>query len=376
MKKLKVAMIGGGGGGSFFGRVHWRALSLDGSRELVAGVLRSNPDKSMESAKEWGIQGFPDVPAMIRAWKKGQVEIDYAVVATPNHAHYEAAKACIEAGLPVVCEKPMTITVEESEKLAAIVKQKKVPFVLAHTYTGHPMMMFARELIKAGEIGEIRKVNSWYYQGWLATALEKDGQQQASWRTDPKRTGISNCGGDIGTHAFVAATWVTGLAIEKVSARLNVFVPGRKLDDDFNVIGEMSNGATALVTATQIAIGHKNDNGFMIHGTKASLEWHQEAAEHLIVKRGNHDETYWLGAAPLPKIVASYTRAPAGHHEDFFEALANLHTTMERLVRRRRGEPNVPDAYPHPGVAEGVNGMKFVRAAVKSSKAKGAWLAV
>jgi len=376
MKKLKVAMVGGGGSGSFFGKVHWRALSLDGTRELTAGVLRSNPDAAMEAAKEWGIQGFTDVPSMITAWKKGQVDIDYVVVTTPNYAHYEPARKCVEAGIPVLCEKPMTFTVEESVKLAALVKQKKVPFVLAHTYTGHPMMMFARELVKAGEIGEIRKIESWYTQGWLASALEKTGQQQASWRTDPNRTGISNCGGDIGTHAFVAATWVSGLSVKKVSARLNIFVPGRKLDDDFNVIAEMSNGATAIITATQIAIGHKNDNGFRMYGTKGSLEWHQEAAEHLILRKGDRDEVFWLGAAPMPKQVSSYLRAPAGHHEDFFEALANLHTTMERMIRRRNGEKNVPEPYPHPGVDEGVAGMKFVRAAVKSSKAKGAWTAL
>ncbi len=378
MKKLKVAMVGGGGGGSFFGRVHWRALSLDGSRELVAGVLRSNPVAALESAKEWGIQGFPDVPSMIRAWKKGQVEIDYVVVATPNHAHFKAAKACIEAGLPVLCEKPMTLTVDESEKLVALVHAKKVPFVLAHTYTGHPMMMFAREMVRAGQVGQVRKIESWYSQGWLATALEKSGQQQASWRTDPKRTGISNCGGDIGTHAFVAATWVSGLSVKRVSARLNTFVKGRKLDDDFNVIAELSNGGTALITATQIAIGHKNDCGFRLYGTTGSLEWHQEAAEQLIVRRPDHDESYWIGSgAPITSaVVSSYLRAPAGHHEDFFEALGNLHTTMERLVRRQRREKHVPEAYPHPGVAEGLAGMKFVRAAVRSSKAKGAWTVV
>lgn len=374
MKKLKVGMVGGGGPGSFFGRVHLRALSLDGTRELVAGALRSEPQASLEAAAEWGIKGYPDFKAMINAWKKGQQELDYVVIVTPNHMHFAPAKACLEAGLPVLCEKPMTFTVAQSEELVKLQSQKKVPFVLAHTYTGHPMMMFARELVKRGEIGAIRKIESWYYQGWLASALEKSGQQQASWRTDPKRTGISNCGGDIGTHAFVAATWVSGLSVQRVSARLNSFVPGRKLDDDFNVIAVMDNGATALITATQIAIGHKNNCGFRIYGVKGSLEWHQERAEALVVRRGISDETYWIGVGfdGFPKNVASYQRAPAGHHEDFFEALANLHCTMERKIRRNRGE-KVADPYDHPGVAEGLAGMKFVRAAVNSSKANGAW---
>lgn len=377
MRKLKVGMVGGGGPGAFFGKVHLRAISLDGTRELVAGALRSQPEASTAAALEWGIQGYPDCQAMIDAWKDGDIGLDYVVIATPNHAHFGPAKACLEAGLPVLCEKPMTLTVPESEELVRLVKRKKLPFVLAHSYTGHPMMMLARELVKAGDIGEVRKIESWYTQGWLASALEGSGQQQASWRTDPKRTGISNCGGDIGTHAFVAATWVSGLNVKKVSARLNRFVKGRLLDDDFNVVAEMDNGATALITATQIAIGYKNDNGFRIFGTKGSLEWHQESAEKLLVRKGEHDQIFWIGAGAgfFPASVSSYVRAPAGHHEDFFEALANLHTTMERAVRVRNGEQS-PLPYDHPGVAEGLAGMKFVRAAVASSKARGSWTRV
>lgn len=373
MAKLRVGMIGGGGPDSFFGMVHVRALSLDGSRELVAGALRSNPKPAMKAAKDYDIAGYPDYMAMIDAVKSGDLLLDYVTIVTPNFAHFEPAKACLLAGIPVLCEKPITMTVEEAKELAKIVKRKKIPFVLAHTYTGHPMMMLAKQMIADGELGEIRKIESWYNQGWLATALEKSGQQQAAWRTDPKRTGISNCGGDIGTHAFVAASWISGLSVKRVSARLNTFVKGRQLDDDFNVMAEMNNGATAIITATQIAIGYKNDNGFRIYGTKGSLEWHQEKAEKLLVRRGEFDEVYWLGGGSEPPNVASYLRAPAGHHEDFFEALANLHTTMERQIRRNNGERGVPEAFDHPGVYEGVEGMKFVRAAVISSKKKGAW---
>ena len=281
---LSVGMIGGGGPNSFFGMVHNRALSLDGSRELVAGALRSKPKSAMKAANDYGIAGYPNYIAMIDAVTSGELSLDYVTIVTPNFAHFEPAKACVSAGLPVLCEKPMTMNVEEAKELARIVKRKKVPFVLAHTYTGHPMMMFAKQMIADGELGEIRKIESWYNQGWLATALEKSGQQQAAWRTDPKRTGISNCGGDIGTHAFVAASWVSGLSVKRVSARLNTFVKGRQLDDDFNVIAEMNNGATAIIMATQIAIGYKNDNGFRIYGTKGSLEWHQEKAEKLLVR--------------------------------------------------------------------------------------------
>ena len=372
MGKLKVGLIGGGGAGNFFGHVHKRAIVLDNSRELVAGALRSDPDAALEAAGEYDVTGYASYEALLEAVKRGEEKLDYVTIVTPNHAHYAPAKAFLEAGISVLCEKPMTMTVEEAEDLQRIVDSGKARFVLAHTYTGHPMMMFARELVASGKIGDVRKVEAWYNQGWLATALEEEGLQQAQWRTDPTRTGISNCGGDIGTHAFVAATWVSGHAVKKVSARLNCFVQGRQLDDDFNVIGELDNGGTAIITATQIAIGYKNDNGFRVYGSKGSLEWHQERAESLLVRTGDVDETHWIGGSSLPESVASYLRVPSGHHEDFFEALANLHGTMERMIRLDRGE-DVPPAFAHPGVAEGVAGMRFVKAAVASSAACGAW---
>ena len=378
MSKLKVGMIGGGGPDSFFGMVHNRAIALDASRELVAGALRSTPEAAMSAADDYGIQGYPTYQALLEAVQSGAQPLDYVTIVTPNFAHYEPAKAFLQAGIPVLCEKPITMTVAEACDLAQIVEREQVPFVLAHTYTGHPMMMLAKEMIHSGEIGQVRKVVAWYNQGWLATALEQTGQQQASWRTDPERTGISNCGGDIGTHAFIAATWVTGLAVERVSARLNTFVAGRVLDDDFNVIGELENGGTALISATQIAVGYRNDNGFRVFGTTGSIEWHQERAECLLVRHGDgRDITYWTGAEfDLPASVSSYLRVPSGHHEDFFPALANLHTTIERLIRARRGEQDVPAAFPHPGVEEGVAGMKFVAAAVESSNNSGAWTRV
>ncbi len=374
MAKLRVGLIGGGGPGNFFGHVHKRAIVFDNSRELVAGALRSDPTASLEAAGEYDVEGFGDYGAMLDAVTSGKLEIDYVTIVTPNHAHYAPAKAFLEAGIPVLCEKPITMTVDEAIDLQQIVEQKKVPFVLAHTYTGHPMMMFAKELVRQGKIGDVRKVEAWYNQGWLATALEKEGLQQAQWRTDPSRTGISNCGGDIGTHAFVAATWVSGRAVTRVSARLNRFVEGRDLDDDFNVIAELDNGGTALITATQIAIGYKNDNGFRIYGSSGSLEWHQERAESLLVRTGEVDETYWIGGnySFFPESVSSYLRVPSGHHEDFFAALANLHCTMERTIRRSRGEQS-PEPFDHPSVAEGVAGMRFVQAAVSSSAASGAW---
>jgi predicted dehydrogenase len=298
-------------------------------------------------------------------------------IVTPNNAHFAPARDFVKAGIPVLCEKPVTLAVSEAEELASLVAKKKVPFVLAHTYTGHPMMMYARELVQRGAIGGVRKVESWYRQGWLATALEKTGQKQAGWRTDPGRSGMSGCGGDIGTHAFIAATWVTGLEVTRVSARLNTFVEGRQLDDDFNAIAELSNGGTAVISATQIAVGYRNDNGFRVFGTTGSIEWRQEEAERLLVKTGETDQFYFLGNgfSFFPDSVKSYLRTPPGHNEDFFEALANLHTTMERTIRIERGE-KVPQPFPHPGAKEGLAGMRFVAAAVASSKRRGEWVSV
>lgn len=373
MKKLKVGMIGGGGG--FFGKVHQRAISVDATREVVAGALHQDPQLSAQFADEWGIQGYSDYKTMIDDWKAGKLELDYVTIVTPNFLHAEQALYCLQAGMPVLCEKPMCYTVEEAEALqAAVAANPKVPFALSHTYTGHPLMMLARELVKQGKVGNIRKVETYYNQGWLATLAEHEGNQQASWRTDPKKSGISGCGGDIGTHALINALWTTGLDLESVSARLTA-IPGRQLDDDFNVFGKLSNGATLVLLASQIAIGHKNDTGFRIFGDKGSLEWAQEQAEELHYFDGTTRVTYFQNAptAETPEVLLSYGRIPSGHHEDFLEALGNLHTSFERKIRAIKGEANVLPAYDHPGVAEGLLGMKFLRAAVASSNQNGAW---
>lgn len=376
MKKLKVGMIGGGGG--FFGKVHHRAISLDATREVVAGALHQDPKMCAQFADEWGVVGYPDYKAMIADWQAGKLELDYVTIVTPNFLHAEQALACMEAGLPVMCEKPLCYTMKEAMELKALAKKrKKVPFALSHTYTGHPMMMLARELVQGGKIGDVRKVETYYNQGWLATLLEKTGQQQAAWRTNPKMSGISGCGGDIGTHALINALWTTGLGLKKVSARLTA-LPGRALDDDFNVFGQLSNGATLVLTSSQIAIGHKNDCGFRLYGSKGTIEWAQEHSEELHYFDGNTRVTYFqnIPVEGTSDALKTYGRIPCGHHEDFLEALANLHTSLERKIRVLKGEKNVLPSYDHPGVDEGVLGMKFLVAAVTSSKKKGAWISL
>ncbi|MCP4180586.1 MAG: Gfo/Idh/MocA family oxidoreductase [bacterium] len=376
MKKIRVALIGGGGSNSLFGPVHRCAINIDGTREIVAGALRSTPAKSMEAADELGIKGYPDYISMIEDIKSGKLEIDYVTIVTPNNEHYKQAMAFLKAGIPVLCEKPITITIEEAEELKKVSEDNDIPFLLAHTYTGHPMMAFAKFLIENGDIGEVRKIDSWYNQGWIAELAADGGDPQKLWRTNPEIGGISLCGGDIGTHSFVTATWTTGLKVKRLSARLNSFIVGNNADDDFNVIAEMDNGAIAQINATQIAIGYKCDNGFRIFGSEGSLEWHQEESEKLILKKNSSSETvYWLGnnSKDIPENIRSYIRFALGHYDDFIEALGNIHTSMERTIRIKRGE-KVISPIAHPGLEYGVDQMKFLYAAVDSNRQNGAWI--
>jgi predicted dehydrogenase len=259
--------------------------------------------------------------------------------------------------------------------LAKAVKKANVPFVVAYSYTAFQMVMLAREIVRGGEVGQVRKVEAWYPQGWLATPLEAEGQQQAGWRVDPSRSGASGCGGDIGTHAYEFVRFVAGLSAKRVQARLKTFVPGRRLDDDFTVLAELDNGAIATIAASQVTIGAQNDNGFRVIGDKGTVEW--SLPDHLnlrVAKAGQPLTIYRLGAEYdyFPASVKPYLRLPSGHPEGFHEALANLHRTMEYHIRRRRGE-TCPEPYPHPGIEDGVAGMAFVEAAVRSSQEHGAW---
>jgi predicted dehydrogenase len=262
--------------------------------------------------------------------------------------------------------------------LLATVRSNNTPFIVAYTYTGFPMVMMARELVHDGAIGEIRKVEAWYPQGWLASKLEAQDQKQASWRVDPTKAGSSGCGGDIGTHAYEFVRFVTGLTAVRLQARLKAFVPGRALDDDFTVLADLTNGAIATITASQVTIGCQNDNGFRVIGTTGTLEWN--ITEHNSLKRyaaGKPVTIYRLGAEYdyIPASVKPYVRVPSGHPEGFHEALANLHRTLEWTIRGRRGE-NVPKPFEHPGIVDGVAGMAFIEAAVSSSTKGGEWVEV
>jgi predicted dehydrogenase len=354
---------------------------MDNSAELAAGALRSKPDESIASARELFFErGYGDWQDLIEseAALPEDRRIDYLTIVTPNDAHYGPAAAAALAGFGVLCEKPLTTTLDEARRLGAVVMANEVPFVLAHTYTGYAMVMLARELVAAGEIGEIRKVEAWYPQGWLATRREDEGHKQASWRVDPAKAGVSGCGGDIGTHAYQFVRFVAGLHAVRLMARMKSIVPGRALDDDFTVLAELNNGSIATIAASQVTIGAENDNGFRVIGTTGTLAWSHtkfEVLEHYV--RDQPVRLYRQGSdyGYVPASIKPYLRLPAGHPEGFHEALANLHRTLEWTIRRGRGEP-APRPFDHPGIADGVAGMAFLEAAVQSARQGGTWVEV
>ena len=299
-RKMRTGMVGGGGPSNFFGAPHRRGILMDNSAELTAGALRSDAEGSLAAAKElYFTRGYGDWQSMIKAEAAlpASERIDYVTIVTPNDAHFGPADAAAEAGIGVLCEKPLTTTLDEAKRLHATVKKHNTPFVVAYTYTGFPMVMFARELVRDGKIGQVRKVEAWYPQGWLATKLEADNQKQAAWRVDPKKSGASGCGGDIGTHAYEFVRFVAGQGAKRVSARLTRFVEGRALDDDFTVLAELDGGAIATIAASQISIGCQNDNGFRISGTTGTLEWSITDHNNLKFLQGGQPlQIYRLGA--------------------------------------------------------------------------------
>jgi predicted dehydrogenase len=371
-RKLRVGMVGGGGPKNFFGGPHRTAILMDNTAELTAGALRSDPDGSLQSAKDlFFTRGYPDYQTMIRseAALPQDQRIDYVTIVTPNDSHHAVAKASLEAGFPVLCEKPLTITLEESVELVRLAKEKALPFIVAYTYTGLPMVMLAREMVRGGDVGKVRKVEAWYPQGWLAGRTEDAGVQQAEWRVDPKKSGASGCGGDIGTHAYEFVRFVAGCTAVQVSGRLHTFVPGRRLDDDFTVLARLDNDGLATIAASQVTIGSQNDNGFRVIGDKGTVEW--SMTDHMslrVYKPGEAVATYRLGAeyGYFPDSVKPYLRLPSGHPEGFHEALANLHKTIQLQIQGEK-------AFPHPDVRDGAAGMAFIEAAVRSSNENGAW---
>lgn len=381
-RKLKMGMIGGGPG-AFIGEVHRKASSLDGEIELVAGAFDIDPKKSKKMGRELALDSsrvYSDYKTMIKselALPEGE-RIDFVAVTTPNNWHFPIARDFLKAGFHVMCEKPMTISVKDAKELVKLVKKTKCVFGLMHNYTGYPMVKLAKDMVAKKKLGKIRKVVVQYPQGWLATSLEKTGQMQASWRTDPKQSGAGGCVGDIGTHAANLAEYITGNKITELCAELTAFLPGRKLDDDCNCILKFNNGTKGLLHATQIAIGEENNLAIWVHGEKASLEWHQEDPNYLYVRPlGQPDQVYKRGNEYVGKISAAAargTRLPSGHPEAFFEAFANNYVNFAETVKCAiAGTKPSAMALDFPGVVEGLRGMQFIETVVASSKSKQKW---
>ncbi len=383
---LRVGLVGGGGG-AFIAQPHQRAIHSDGTRRVVAAALHPDPKIAMEEAANWPypIKGYESYAEMIAEQKNlpKDERLDYLVVVTPNFVHFDPVMKAVEAGIPVMCEKPLCMSMEEADKIVAAVEKNKVPFAVAHTYLGHWTTWFSRFIVLSGLLGEIRWVDAYYVQGWLASKLEDSGNMQASWRTNPKAAGKSGCGGDIATHALMQLRFTTGLNVTDVSAHLEIFVPGRALDDHFTAYCKLSNGGKALVRASQIYHGHKNDLGIEIVGTKGSLIWRQEESEAVtICQPGKPDRKYWRGAvAPndgflgdVPADLLAEPKIPSGHCEGFHDAYARLHRFFEKDVRAYwAGKPFNCDGSKYANVYDGRMGMAFIDASVESSQADGAW---
>jgi predicted dehydrogenase len=377
-RKLKMGMVGGGRD-AFIGAVHRMASWLDGKIELVAGAFSSNAEKSRLSGEDFGLDPkrvYSDYQAMAAAEAKlapGN-RIDFVAIVTPNHVHFPAAKAFLEAGFNVVCDKPMTFNLEEALELREIVKKSGKVFALTHNYTGYPMVKEAREMVRRGDIGKILKVVAEYPQGWLLNPIDVDGQKQAAWRTDPSLAGASSCIGDIGTHAENLGRYITGLEIDELLAEFTTFVEGRRLEDDGNLLLRYKGGARGVLYASQISAGEENSLSIRVYGTKASLEWHQEHPNELIVKYPDAPRRIFRrGNGYLSDVAKKFTRLPAGHPEAFLEAFANIYLEAARAIAAEIDGKPIPSDVDFPNVDDGVEGMAFIAAAVKSAKAGGAW---
>ncbi len=385
-RPLNVGLIGGGGG-AFIVQPHQKAIHFDGTRRVTCAALHPDPAVALKEAENWTypLRGYRSYDEMLEAQSAKPLgeRVDYVVIVTPNNVHFDPAYKCIQAGIPVFCEKPLTVTLEESDKLVAAVREKEVPFGVAHTYLGHWTSWFSRFIVRSGLIGEIRWVDSYYLQGWLAGRTEDEGVMQAEWRVDPKRAGASCCGGDIGTHALMQLRFVTGLEVTEVSANLETFVEKRQLDDHFTTYVKLNNGARGLVRASQIAIGHKNDLGIEVNGSKGTLIWRQEEPEKIVIHLPNQpDRVYWRAAlgpndgflGDVPQWLLDEPTIPGGHPEAFHDAYARLHRSFEADVRAYNDKSTFScDGSKYANVLDGWMGIAFVNTAVESSKKGSAW---
>jgi predicted dehydrogenase len=378
-RPIRLGMVGGGRD-AFIGAVHRIAARLDGRYELVAGALSSNPEKARASGRDLGLAEdriYGDFDAMAKREARLKDGIEAVSIVTPNHMHYPAAVAFLRRGIHVNCDKPLTSTMADARKLAKAVANANALFVLTHNYTGYPMVRQAREMVRSGELGEIRLVQAEYPQEWLTEKLEATGQKQADWRTDPTRAGQGGSTGDIGTHAFNLLSFVTGLRLDSLYADLDSFVAGRRLDDNAHVLLRFKGGAKGMLWSSQVAPGNENGLRLRVYGSKGGIEWAQENPNYLwYAPLGEPKRVITRAGAGAGAAAARVSRVPSGHPEGYLEGFATIYReAAEAILARREGRP-VPAEVLYPGIEDGMDGMAFVDACVRSSRAGGKWVAL
>lgn len=381
-RKLRMGLIGGGPG-SFIGRIHRIAAELDGEAQLVCGAFSSSPERSREAGEAYHLPAsrvyasYAQMIAAEQALPAGE-RMDFAAIVTPNHVHYEPARLCLESGFHVVVDKPMCFSLDEAKQLKDAVARTRRLLAVTYTYSGYPLVKQARELIACGRIGAVRKIYVEYPQGWLSTDLEHGGQKQASWRTDPARSGAGGAIGDIGTHAAHLAEYVSGLRIIAINAELSTFVPGRRLDDDSAMLLRFDNGASGVLFATQVAAGEENNIRIRVYGDKGGIEWQQADANSLILRLLDAPmQVLRAGCGYLDPIAAANSRTPPGHPEGYLEAFANIYAAFCKAVRDFERDPAVDCRnYDFPNVDDGLHGMAFVDTVVRSAQSDTKWTAL
>ena len=379
-RKLRMGMVGGGRG-AFIGAVHRMAANLDGKIELVAGCFSSDAEKSRLSGEDFYLDparvytSYEDMAQKEAALPADQ-RIDFVSIVVRNNLHVPVAKAFLDAGINVICDKPLAFSLAEAKEFAEVVKKSGKVFALTHNYTGYPMVKEARAMVKAGKLGKLLKIVAEYPQGYASSAFKNAADGAISnWRMDPSTSGVSNCIGDIGTHAENLARYITGLEIEELAAELTTFIPGRQLDDDGNILVRYENGVKGIIYASQVSSGDENNLNIRVYGTEGSIEWHQEQPNELVVKWLDKPREIWRrGNSYNGPEAAGVTRLPFGHPEAFIEAFANVYLAAGEAIRDEvQGKFPRPEGYDFPTVDDGVAGMAFIEAAVTSSKNNAAW---
>jgi predicted dehydrogenase len=375
--RIKLGMVGGGSG-AFIGAVHRIAARIDDKYELVAGALSSTPEKARQSGAELGLdpsRTYDDFKSMAIREAKLKNGIEAVAIVTPNHMHYPAAKEFLRRGIHVICDKPLTSNLTDAKKLLKIAEESDALFVLTHNYTGYPMVRQARAMIASGELGEIRVVQAEYPQDWLAEPIEQTGQKQAAWRTDPKQSGAGGSTGDIGTHAYNLACFVTGLELDELAADVHTFVKGRALDDNAHVMMRFKGGAKGMLWCSQVATGHENGLKLRVYGTKGGIEWVQADPNYLwFTELGKTRQLITRNGAGAGPDAARVSRIPSGHPEGYLEGFATIYTEAAKAIVAKRNGKKVDKDVVYPTVQDGVKGVAFVEACIASSKRNGAWV--